>query len=278
MGRWQDGHQCAVMLTFDVDGETLWMSGDITRLNQPGMISQGIYGPRVAVPLILNVLRLKELKATFFIPGWTAENHHKSLVSVVEHGHEVGHHGWIHEHPTTLTRDEEREVLEKGLHALRGLTGKDPVGYRSPAWELSENTLPLLSEYGFRYSTNLMSHFLPWQHAETGIIELPVSWLLDDAPFFLYGPGRNSRPIHAAEDVMRVWMEEFRGIYQYGGLFNLTMHPQIIGRPGRLQMLSQFIDYIRSFPDVWWATGSEVADYWVEHGDASPVSGASFDS
>ncbi|CAN5662726.1 polysaccharide deacetylase [soil metagenome] len=278
MGRWKGGAQCAVMLTFDVDGETLWMSGDISKLDQVGMLSQGTYGPRVAVPLILNLLRLKDLKATFFIPGWTAEHHHKSLVSIVEKGHEIGHHGWIHEWPTQLSRDEEKEVLEKGLHALRQLTGKDPVGYRSPAWEFSENTLSLLNEYGFKYSTNLMSHFIPWLHGESGIIELPVSWLLDDAPFFLYGPGgRNAKPIHAAEDVFKIWAEEFRGIYQYGGLFNLTMHPQIIGRPGRVQMLGRFIDYISNFPDVWWATGSEIADYWLEHGDANPISGASLD-
>lgn len=278
MGRWKDGAQCAAMLTFDVDGETLWLSGDISRMDQVGMLSQGTYGPRVAVPLILNVLRQKNLKATFFIPGWTAEHHHKSLVPVVEWGHEVGHHGWLHEWPTSLTHDEEKEVLEKGLSALRELTGKDPVGYRSPAWEFSDNTLSLLNQYGFKYSSNLMSHFIPWQHAENEIIELPVSWLLDDAPYFLYGPGgRNSKPIHAADDVFKIWTEEFRGIYQYGGLFNLTMHPQIIGRPGRVQMLSRLIDYINSFPDVWWATGEQVADYWVEHGDASPISGASFD-
>ena len=277
MGRWKDGAQCAAMLTFDVDGETLWMSGDISKLDQVGMLSQGTYGPRVAVPLILNVLRLKDLKGTFFIPGWTAENHRKSLVSIVEWGHEIAHHGWIHEWPTQLSRDEEKEVLEKGLEALRNLTGKDPVGYRSPAWEFSENTLSLLNEYGFKYSSNLMSHFIPWLHGESGIIELPVSWVLDDAPYFLFGPGRNARPIHSAEQVMKIWQEEFRGIYQYGGLFNLTMHPQIIGRPGRVQMLSRLIDYISSFPDVWWATGSEIAEYWVEHGDANPVSGASLD-
>lgn len=277
MGRWKNEAQCAVMLTFDVDGETLWLSGDMSRLSMPGMLSQGTYGPRVAVPLIVDLLERKGLKATFFIPGWTAENHPKSLKSIVEYGHEVGHHGWIHEHTTTLSIEEEEEVLEKGLTALRGLTGKDPVGYRSPAWEFSENTLGLLKKYGFRYSSNLMAHFIPWQHPATGIIELPVSWLLDDAPFFLYGSGRTSRPIQPAENAFQVWADEFRGIYRYGGLFNLTMHPQIIGRPGRLAMLERLIDYIMTFPEVWWATGAEVADFWVENGWANPVSGASFD-
>jgi len=277
MGRWKDGCQVAVMLTFDVDGETLWMSGDITKLDQPGMLSQGTYGPRVAVPILLKLLHDKGIKATFFIPGWTAENHHKQLVSIVEQGHEIGHHGWIHEWTTHLSRDEEREVLEKGLAALRELTGKDPAGYRSPAWEFSENTLSLLKEYGFKYSSNLMSHFLPWQHPESGIVELPVSWVLDDAPYFLFGSGRTNRPIQPAENAFKAWTEEFRGIYQYGGLFNLTMHPQIIGRPGRVQMLSRLIDYINTFPEVWWATGSEVCEYWLERGDAEVAAGMSLD-
>lgn len=277
MGRWREGAQCAVMLTFDVDGETLWLSGDETLLNQTGMISQGTYGVRVGVPLILNLLKKYGIKGTFFIPGWTATHHPKNLVSIVEHGHEVGHHGWLHEWTTTLTREQEEEVLEKGLSALRQTTGKDPVGYRSPAWEFSENTLDLLRSRNFLYSTNMMSHFLPWMHPASGIIELPVSWVLDDAPFFLYGPGRNNRPIHAAEDAFQVWMEEFRGIYEYGGLFNLTMHPQIIGRPGRMLMLDRLVNEISRFPGVWWASGQEIARYWKDHGDANPISGASFE-
>lgn len=277
MGRWKEGAQCAVMLTFDVDGETLWLSGDEALLNQPGMLSQGTYGVRVGVPLILNLLRQQGIRATFFIPGWTAERHPKNLVSIVEHGHEVGHHGWLHEWTTTLTRDQEKEVLERGLAALRELTGKDPAGYRSPAWEFSSNTLELLSEYGFKYSSNLMSHFMPWMHPETGIVELPVSWILDDAPHFLFGPGRNARPMSSARNVFEIWMEEFRGIHQYGGLFNLTMHPQIIGRPGRVQMLARLIAEIRNYPDVWFATGSEVAEYCLEYGDVNPISGASFE-
>jgi peptidoglycan/xylan/chitin deacetylase (PgdA/CDA1 family) len=109
-----------------------------------------------------------------------------------------------------------------------------------------------------------MSHFIPWRHEQHDIVELPVQWLLDDAPFFLFGGGR-PRPISSAENVFQAWTEEFRGIYRYGGLFNLTMHPQIIGRPGRLMMLERMIDFIKGFPDVWFATGSEVADYWREH-------------
>src|SRR5207248_4953338 len=110
--------------------------------------------------------------------------------------------------------------------------------YRSPAWAFSPNTLDLLAQYGFTYSSNLMSHFIPWVHPHHNLVELPVSWLLDDAPFFLFRLN-GSRPISNAENVYQAWTEEFRGIYRYGGLFNLTMHPQVIGRPGRLMMLER---------------------------------------
>lgn len=273
MGRWKDGAQCAVMLTFDVDAETLWLAGDMANLARPGLLSQGTYGAQVAVPLILDLLRRRGIRATFFVPGWTAETHRSVLTSVHEDGHELGHHGWIHELATNLSRAEEEEVLQRGIVALRTITDSDPVGYRSPSWDFSANTLDLLSEYGFRYSSNLMSHFIPFVHPDTNIVELPVQWIIDDAPYFLYRAVQGGRAPQTAEHVFQAWSEEFRGIYRYGGLFNLTMHPQIIGRPGRLLMLERFIDYISGFPGLWFATGAEVAEYWLEHGEREPVSG-----
>lgn len=270
MGRWYDGAQCAVMLTFDLDAETLWLAGSLEHLDKPGMLSQGTYGARVGTPLLLELLRRNNLRATFFIPGWVAEHHPDIVETIHEQGHEIGHHGYLHERPTELSREQEAEVLQKGIEALRAITGEAPQGYRSPAWEFSAHTLELLAAAGFRYSSNLMSHFLPWKHPGTEVIELPVQWLLDDAPFFLFGPGRTSRPIQPAAAALQAWQEEFRGIYHYGGLFNLTMHPQLSGRPGRVLMLQQLIDFIRAFPHVWFATGSEVAAYWAEHVRAHP--------
>ena len=270
MGRWKDGAQCAVMLTFDVDGESLWLAGDLTNLDKPGLLSMGTYGARVGVPLILDLLKKNDLPATFFVPGWTAETHADMIGVIHSTGHEIAHHGYLHEEPTALSRDEEEEVLKKGLTALRSITGKDPAGYRSPAWEFSANTISLLHDYGFKYSSNMMSHFIPWQHEETHVIELPVQWVLDDAPYFLFRPSGPSRPIQPAEVALKAWTEEFRGIYRFGGLFNLTMHPQLTGRPGRMLMLQQLIDYIRGFPDVWFATGSEIAEFWAQHVAAHP--------
>ena len=270
MGRWRDGAQCAVMLTFDLDAETLWLAGSLERRERIGLLSQGAYGARVGVPLILHTLRRYELKATFFVPGWVAEHHPDVVAAIVDQGHEIGHHGYLHESVTELSSEEERAVLERGIEALRRVTGIVPRGYRSPSWELTTRTLQLLEEYGFRYSSNLMSHFLPWQHPDTRLIELPVQWLLDDAPFFLFRTGPGSRPIQPAQVAFQAWAEEFQGIYRFGGLFNLTMHPQLIGRPGRILMLERLLEHLLSYPRVWFATGQELAEYWAAHVAANP--------
>lgn len=269
MGRWKDDARCAVMLTFDLDAETLWLSGDMSNLAKPGLISQGTYGPNVAIPLILDLLERRGLPATFFIPSWTIDNHQNAARAIAAAGHEIGHHGYIHEHPTNLSLQEEEAVLVGGIQSIERLTGEKPAGYRSPAWEFSTNTLKLLEQYDFRYSSNLMSDIVPFQHPDSSLIELPVQWIIDDAPFFYYKVG-GQRPISSAANVYQVWTEEFEGIYRLGGLFNLTMHPQLIGRPGRLLMLERVLDYIEQCPDVWFATGSEVTEFWREHEVVSP--------
>jgi peptidoglycan-N-acetylglucosamine deacetylase len=261
MARWPGNAQCAVMLTFDLDAETLWLDGDLANLTKRGLISQGTYGPNVAIPLILDMLKRRNLPATFFIPSWTIENHENAVRAIADAGHEIGHHGYIHEQPTSLSLAAEESVLVGGIQAIERLTGSRPAGYRSPAWEFSSNTVELLARYQFSYSSNLMSDLVPFRHPETELIELPVQWIIDDAPFFYYKAG-GQRPISSAANVYQVWTEEFEGIYQLGGLFNLTMHPQLIGRPGRLMMLERVLDFIGSFEGIWFANGSTVADHW----------------
>jgi peptidoglycan-N-acetylglucosamine deacetylase len=267
-GRWPNGARCAVVLSFDVDAETLWLIADPANARKPGLLSMGHYGPIVGVPLLMDLLVRHDLRASFFVPGWTAEHYPEMMRAIVAAGHEVGHHGWIHETPSSLTAAEEREVMERGLHAIEQTAGVRPIGYRSPSWEFSTNTLGLLAEYGFRYSSNLMDTFLPYRHPETEVMELPVQWILDDAPFFLFRPSGATRPIQPAATALQAWQEEFTGIYTYGGLCMVTMHPQLSGRPGRVQMLERFIQYARAMPEpVWFATAAEVAEHWrVHHG------------
>jgi peptidoglycan-N-acetylglucosamine deacetylase len=263
---WKGGARCAVSLGIDLDGETLWLSRDPEHARRPGVLSQGAYGPKVGAPLLLDLLERFALRATFFVPGWIAEQYPELVARIHRMGHEVGHHGYQHEWPDPDRPDEEAARFVQGLEALEHVTGERPVGFRSPAWELTPRTLPLLREHGFLYSSNLMDDLVPYVHDE-GIVELPVQWLLDDAPYFMFQTRLPSRPIWPAEQVERAWLEEFRGIYALGGHFNLTVHPQFIGRPGRLRMLERVLAEIFSYPDVWAAPLRDVARYWQEtHG------------
>jgi peptidoglycan/xylan/chitin deacetylase (PgdA/CDA1 family) len=261
---WKAGARCAVSLSFDVDGETLWISKDPANESRPGILSQGAYGPKVGVPLILELLERFAVHATFFVPGWIVENYLDVVEEICRRGHEIGHHGYKHEWPDSAQPEMEKELLLKGIQAIQTVTRKRPHGYRSPAWELTPHTLNFLKSEGFLYSSNLMDDFMPYMHPQ-GVLELPVQWLLDDAPFFLFQTRVPSRPIWPAEFVLKAWQEEFHGIYHYGGFFNLTMHPQFIGRPGRLQMLERMLQSICSYPDVWIAPLQDVARFWKEN-------------
>lgn len=269
MIKWPDDSKVAVMLTFDFDAETLWISRDKNNIHKPGTLSQGIFGAKVGIPSILRLLREEQIRSTFFIPGWVAEKYQSLVKLIVEDGHEIGHHGYLHEWVDPRNQKEETEVFMKGLHSLEKITGKKPVGYRSPAWETSENTINLLVENNFLYSSNFMDDIKPYfiqkNNENTGVVELPVNWMLDDAPFFLFSVTPPSRPIASAQQALTIWKEEFHSIYRRGGLFNWVSHPQLIGRPSRMDMLKEFIGFIKSYPDVWFATGEEVAKFFKNY-------------
>ena len=262
--KWPNGARCAVMLTFDFDAETLWTSRNPDNANRPGVLSQGRYGANVGVPKTLDTLEEAGLPATFFIPGWTVENHTGVCESILKANHEVAHHSyshkWVSDDPVA-----EVEEIEKGLDALKSVLGVVPKGYRSPAGEVSPGLFKLLQKHGFLYNSSLMDTINPYRHVledgSKGPIELPWHWSLDDAPHALFAV-QISRPIFPNEHLMSIFREEFREIYRWGGLYNLILHPQVSGRPSRIALLRDLIAFIRSFPDVWFATGTDVARAW----------------
>lgn len=264
--KWPGGAQCAVLLSFDFDAETLWLARDPSNIKKRGTLSQGTYGAKVGVPRILELLEETGLKATFFVPGWTAERHTSQVEAIVAGGHEVGHHGYLHEWPDPDEPALEEEYLDKGLEALQKTVGVRPVGYRAPAGEISDNMLRLLTEKGFLYDSSLMDQIDPYRHTledgTAGPVELPWHWSIDDAVYTLFSV-RTPRAIATCEHILTIWQDEFREIYRWGGLFDLVMHPQFIGRPSRLAMLREFIAWTRRFPGVWYATGREIAEAWV---------------
>lgn len=262
---WPGGARVAVMLTFDFDAETLWLSRDPENARRPGILSQGAYGAKVGVPMILEVLRQEGVKATFFVVGWTAEKHTARAEMILREGHEIAHHSYSHSWIDPAFPDKEVEEMERGLDALKSSLGVVPRGYRSPAGETSDNLIRLLKKHDFLYDSSLLDHINPYRHimpdGSPGPIELPWHWSLDDAPHALFSV-KSPRPIFPNSHIREIFQEEFREIYRWGGLYNLVMHPQVSGRPSRVALLREMIQWIKTFPDVWFATGTEVAEAW----------------
>ena len=210
------------------------------------------------MPELLSLLERKAVRATFFVPGRVAERYPERVAQIVAAGHELAHHGYTHTSPTSLSPTEEEAELVRGLEVLKTF-GTPITGYRSPSWEHTPATLDLLEKYGFTYSSNFMDDFRPYRHEGSPIVELPVQWILDDAAHFWFDATSWTSKISTTGEVRQIWEEEFTGIRERHGLFVLTMHPQIIGRPSRLSLLDSFIDFVKSHDDVWIATAAEIA-------------------
>lgn len=253
-----------VMLTFDLDAETLWTARDTSNADKPIVLSQGTYGWKVGVWRVLELLSRYDIRATFFVPGIVIQQHPAVIEAILEGGHELSHHSWSHRWILTLTPEEEREEMERGIEIIQRVAGYRPSGYRSPAAEFSKITLPLLKEHGIGYSSNFYDDDSPYLHVlnggRTDIVELPFAWVLDDAPFFLYSIVLPGRTMHSPSSVFEAWRDEFDVLYAEGRQYVLAMHPQIIGRPSRIKLLERLIRHIHSHPGVRFARCDEVAN------------------
>jgi peptidoglycan/xylan/chitin deacetylase (PgdA/CDA1 family) len=253
---WPHGARAACAFTFDLDAETLWMARGIS---EPVTLSQGTFGVREALPRILDLLREMEIRASFFIPAWVVEHHPDAVKAIVAGGHEIGCHGDVHERVSDMEPAQEEAVLARSLEVVTTHAGRRPAGYRAPAWALSPRTIGLLARHGFDYSSNMMDRLRPYLHPPIdgrAIVEIPVSWVLDDAPFFMF---TGQRAIQAPGPVLQGWLTEFDGICEVGGVANFTFHPQIIGRPSRFACLRELVEHARHAPRVWITRLDEIA-------------------
>jgi len=248
-----------VAFTFDFDAEEVWIGEDPANADRPGVLSQGTYGAKVAVPLILELLERHGLKSTFFVPGRVGERHPQRVKEILGAGHEVGLHGYTHRSPQTMSKTEEREELTKARAVLEDL-GATLHGYRSPSWEFSPHTVELLADQKLRYSSNFMDDIRPYVHENSDLVELPVQWILDDAPHFWFNNASWDKKISTTGEVRQIWEEEFLGIRRLGGVCIFTMHPQIIGRPSRLAFLDEFMTFVASHEDVRITTCAQIAE------------------
>jgi peptidoglycan-N-acetylglucosamine deacetylase len=259
---WQDGARCAVALSFDVDHETAeFGSGGST----VGRLAWGEFGRRVGVPRILKVLAKHGVPATFFMPAVTALIDPDEPRRIVGGGHEIGMHGWIHENTSLLELADERELMLRARDTLEKLAGVAPVGHRAAQWDLSPNTIALVREMGLVYDSSLMAdedcYELILEGVPSGVIEVPVEWLRDDAVYLSFARNPATRPYMPPEGVLDVFVREFDAAYEDGGLFQVVMHPFIIGYRSRIWILDALIRHIRTKPGVWFATHADVARF-----------------
>ena len=257
---WPGGARVAVLLSYDVDNETI--QGLRTGNINIGQLSQGQYGSRVALPRIVKLMDEQEIPATFFFPAWSLKLAPEQADIIQQSGrHEIGVHGWIHELNTSLDGATESRLLAQAVDQIEAITGTRPVGYRAPSWNHSPNTLQIVRDMGFLYESSLMHDDRPYELLQdgepTGVVELPVEWILDDAPLLNPLGSRYMNP----RDVMQVWMDEFDKAWEEGTMFLLTMHPHVIGHRSRLVALEGLIEHIKSKDQVWFATHEQAAHY-----------------
>lgn len=272
---WPHGNRCAVLLSFDVDGDTIWKNGNRDHPGGEGFIrstSVGNYGPRRAVKRILDMLEELEIRSTFFVPAKVMEDHPKLFVEIDRRGHEIAHHGFHHERYVDLPIEEQQTIIEKSQAVFEKTLGKRAVGFRTPSGDWSKETVGLLHTMGFQYSSSMRGDDRPYTTVidgeETDFVEIPSKWELDDFVALGYNlfppdPAGQDR-ISGMENVFENFMQEFDGYYREGLCYVVQCHPQIIGTPGSLLMYRRLIEYIQGHEGVWIATGGEIARWWKE--------------
>jgi peptidoglycan-N-acetylglucosamine deacetylase len=259
---WPGGKRCAVALSFDSDHDTNELRDGGQSI---GRMSWGQYGSRVGVPRILDILRREDIHASFFVPAVAAKLYPDEQRRVIGEGHEIGLHGWIHELNSVLPEAVERDLHYRAADALEKITGVRAVGMRTPSWDFSPATLRIQRELGLEYDSSLMADDDPYELLEqgqpTGIVELPVEWIRDDAPYFNMNRHQALRPYTAPPAVLDIFIREFDRAHAEGGLFLLTMHPHVITYRSRIFILEELIRHIKATGDVWFATHAEIARY-----------------
>ena len=265
---WPHGHRAAASFTFDVDAESAVLSASPGSEARAGIMSHQSYGPLVGVPRILGILERHGVTATFFVPGFTAERYPRVVRDIVEAGHEVAHHGYLHEPLAGVDAETEAGYLDRGLETLERVAGVRPVGYRAPMWEPTWNTPRLLAERGFLYDSSLMDADVPYELTVSGVrgvssvVEIPIQWALDDWEQYCFLPGISGEGlIESPTKAEEIWTLELDALREAGGCFVLTNHPFLTGRPSRAAVLDRVISRALEHGDVWVASMRQIAEH-----------------
>lgn len=267
---WPEGKKCTAMITINLDAELFWIQVDPTVIDKPKARSMGQYGMTNGLPRVLDVLDRYGIKATFFVPGKIAEWYPEDLKSIVEKGHEIACRGYELTNMALLEPEEQRDVIEKGIHALESCTGEKIIGFRAPEGEVTMDTLRIAKELGLEYSSTLMDDDRPYWNVlenEKKQLEIPIHWVMYDLPYFAFnyhpafpiGQGRMAN----YKGVVNNWIDEFEGYHERGLCYVLQIDPQTIGNPGKIGMLEEICEKILSKGDVWIPTCKELYEYFL---------------
>ncbi len=262
---WPDGARCACAITFDIDADSLiHISRPKDGHSRLYPVSMGKYGPQVAIPRILNTFRKLGIKQTFFAPGWVIEQYPQVMEQILKEGHEIAHHGYLHEDPTEHGPAEQRYWFERAMDAHKTVLGQSPTGYRAPVYNLNQTVVDLLTEHNFSYESSLMGDDIPYLLESSGkqLVELPVHWGNDDWPTFAHYPEIDyMMPVSSPEQGLSGFWQEFEAQYAYGGFWMSIWHPFLTGRLARWHQVEQWLEALLCRGDVWFAPLHEIAAY-----------------
>lgn len=260
---WPDNARCACCLTFDMDADSLihiaHPQDGYRRLSAISMLQ---YGPQVAIPRIVETYRRLGIRQTFFIPAWCIETYPEAVDAILAGGHEIGHHGFLHEHPSELSAEDEEYWLDRGIEVIKRATGKHPRGWRAPLYNISDVSPGLLAERGFVYDASLMGDDIPYilNTPKGSLVEIPSHWGMDDWPQYVQSLDLDYHmPIRAPLQGFEVFRQEFETAYRFGGLWVPVIHPFVSGRLSRWAVFSSFLEELMTRGDVWFATMEEIA-------------------
>lgn len=261
--KWPNGARCAVAITFDVDTDSILHLDHPDHADTKISTNSWLKYDEIAIPRILNMYKKYGIKQTFFIPAWCVERYPGYVEAILKDGHEIAHHGYLHEHPNELSKEDELYWLQRSIDVIQKYTGKKPRGWRAPWWNFSKYSVGLLAENGLIYDSSLMADDVPYVlkgQDKNEVIELPTHWAMDDWPQYAHNGDFNYQmPIQSPDRAMEVWIDEFEAAWEYGGMWVSVWHPFLSGRLARCARVDKMIQYMMDKGGVWFATMEEIA-------------------
>lgn len=261
---WPNNARCAVAITFDMDTDSILHLAHPDTADTRVAAQSWLRYDEVAVPRIVDMYKEYNMKQTFFIPAWCIERYPKTVEYILKEGHEIAHHGYLHEHPNELSQEEEYHWLKKGIEVIENFTGQRPRGWRAPMYNFSKYSADLLAKEGFLYDSSLMGDDIPYvlKSSSGQIIELPTHWAMDDWPQYTHSVDMDYlMPINSPDRAMEVYLSEFEAAWEFGGMWISVWHPFVSGRLARCYRVSKMIEYMHQKGGVWFATLEEIANH-----------------